>query len=86
MVIPPSELPDQKGTLYDVVQQYKLDLVQLQNNVDAALAAVKANPSDPGALADFQAAQGDYTTFKSFLSALIKSYQDIDASIIRNIG
>ncbi len=86
MVIPTSELPEGQGTLYDVVQIYKVDLAELQTNVDNALAAVKANPSDPGALADFQAAQADYTTFKQFLSAIIKSYQDLDATIVRNIG
>ncbi len=86
MTIPTSELPEGQGTLYEVVQIYKADLEELQANVEAALEAVKTNPSDPGALADFQAAQADYTTFKEFLSAVIKSYSDLDSTIVRNIG
>lgn len=84
--VPGSELPSSVGTLYDVVQMYKVDLAQLQTNVQTALDAVKASPSDPGALADFQAAQADYTTFKQFVSTLVKSYQDVNSGILRNIG
>ncbi len=81
-----TELPNDQGTLYDVVQSYMAALDSLQIKVDAALAAIEANPSDPGALADFQAAQADYTTFKQFLSTLISSYRDVNSGIIRNMG
>lgn len=84
--LPTSELPNHSGTLYEMVQYYTTQLASLQLNVDAALAAIEAAPSDPGALARFQAAQGDYTSFKNFLSTLIKTYRDLDLTIIRNIG
>ncbi len=81
-----TELPNDQGTLYDVVQSYKSSLAMLQTRVDDALKAIQADPSDPGALADFQAAQADYTTFKQFLSTLITNYRDVNSGIIRNIG
>lgn len=81
-----SELPNDVGTFSEMVTYYTQALASLQTEVDKALADVQANPSDPGALAKFQAAQGDYTTFKNFLSTLIKTYRDLDAGIIRNIG
>lgn len=80
-----TELPNNAGTLYEVVQDFTVALATLQKNLDDALAAVEANPSDPGALAKFQAASGDYTTYKSFLTNMIKMFRDIDAAIIRNI-
>ncbi|MGL4191046.1 MAG: type III secretion system needle filament subunit SctF [Vibrio sp.] len=82
----PSELPGDHGTLHDVVLGYDQELVNLQEALDKALADISANPSDPGALARFQAAQADYTTFKQFVSNLVKSYRDLDQSIVRNIG
>ena len=81
-----TELPNDQGTLYDVIQSYTAELSKLQQNVDQALAEIQANPSDPGALSRFQAAQADFTTFKQFLSTLIKNYQDMNSGIIRNIG
>lgn len=81
-----TELPQDSSTLLEMVQYYTTALASLQTAVDQALADIQANPSDPGALARFQAAQGDYTSFKTFLSTLIKSYRDLDQGIIRNIG
>lgn len=81
-----TELPHNSSTLLEMVEYYTTALASLQTAVDQALADIEANPSDPGALARFQAAQGDYTTFKTFLSTLIKSYRDLDANIVRNIG
>lgn len=88
MIIPSnivSELPNGAGTLLEVVEYYNVALASLQKNLNAALADVEANPSDPGALARFQAASGDYSTFKSFLTQMMKNYKDINASITRNI-
>lgn len=81
-----TELPNNSSTLLEMVEYYTTSLASLQTAVDQALADIEASPSDPGALARFQAAQGDYTTFKTFLSTLIKSYRDLDANIVRNIG
>ncbi len=81
-----TELPLDQGTLYEVVQAYKQSLAMLQTRVDEALLQIQSDPSDPGALADFQAAQADYTTFKQFLSTLITNYRDVNSGIIRNIG
>lgn len=86
VVTRPSELPNGAGTLLEVVEYYDKALGSLQVAVDAALADIEKNPSDPGALARYQGAQSDYVSFKNFLSALIKSLRDLDASIIRNIG
>lgn len=81
-----TELPNDVGTLVEMVAVYEQSLAGLQNVLDQALIDVETNPSDPGALARYQAAMADYTTFKQWVSTLIKSYFGINSSTLRNVG
>lgn len=56
----------------------------LNSRVQATLATAQANPSDPKALADFQSAIGDLTTFRAAQSSTIKTFKDMATEIIRN--
>ena len=79
-----SELPGNAGTLTDVVEHYKVALAALQSEYENALQNVQDNPSDPGALATYQAASADYNVFKNFVSGLVKTLRDLDLTIVRN--
>lgn len=88
MTITPStqtELPNNVGTMVEVVEYYSAALSSLQTALDQALADVEANPSDPGALAEFQAASSDFTTFKTFVSTVVKSFTAVNTTILRNV-
>lgn len=82
----PSELPYDVDSLSQLAEKYDQVFAAFQADIDDAIAAVEAEPSNPAALARLQAALGDYSTAKSLVSTLIQTYRNIDQSIIRNMG
>lgn len=65
--------------------QFDLGVANLNARVQAALANVQANPSDPKALADYQSVLGEYTTYRGVQSSSVKAFKDIDMQIIQNM-
>ncbi|MGL5249896.1 MAG: EscF/YscF/HrpA family type III secretion system needle major subunit [Enterovibrio sp.] len=81
-----NDLPYDAESLSRLAERYETVFSDFQTQIDAAIAAVEAAPSNPAALARLQGLLGDYSTAKSLVSTLIQSYRNIDQSIIRNMG
>jgi type III secretion protein F len=71
-------------SLLDISQGMEGAASELQDELDKAFDEVQASPSDPGALAEYQAALSDYTLFRNTQSNTVKSLKDIASSIISN--
>ncbi|WP_046155929.1 type III secretion system needle complex protein [Chromobacterium vaccinii] len=60
------------------------DTTKLQGAVDESLKALKASPSDPTLLADYQSKLSEYNLYRNAQSNVVKAFKDIDAAIIQN--
>jgi len=56
----------------------------LQTAVDTSLTKLKASPSDPTLLADYQSKLSEYNLYRNAQSNVVKAFKDIDAAIIQN--
>ncbi|QND85698.1 Type III secretion cytoplasmic protein YscF/MxiH protein [Chromobacterium vaccinii] len=56
----------------------------LQTAVDNSLTKLKASPSDPTLLADYQSKLSEYNLYRNAQSNVVKAFKDIDAAIIQN--
>lgn len=66
--------------------EFDKNVVDLKKNLDSAFAEIKANASDPTALAKYQAALAEYTLYRNAQSNAVKAYKDIDMAIVRNFN
>jgi len=57
--------------------------VKLHDALNAALADLQKDSSDPGLLAAYQAALGSYTVFRNVQTNTVKTFKDIDMSIVQ---
>lgn len=56
----------------------------LQKSLDEALDTLQNDPSNPANLAKYQSALSEYTLYRNAQSNVVKSFRDIDQSIIAN--
>lgn len=72
------------GSLSKLSDGFDAGVTNLNSQLQAAIAAVQANPSDPKALADLQAAEQDYTNYREAQSGMVKAMKTADSAIIQN--
>lgn len=78
--------PEGKRFLSTLSGEFDSNVVALKTNLDDAFAEIKANASDPTALAKYQAALAEYTLYRNAQSNAVKAYKDIDMAIVRNFN
>ncbi|MDE1196467.1 MAG: type III secretion system needle filament subunit SctF [Pseudomonas sp.] len=57
--------------------------VKLHEAMNKALEDLQADSSDPGLLAAYQSALGSYTVFRNVQTNTVKTFKDIDMSIVQ---
>lgn len=72
------------GSLSKLSDGFDAGVTNLNSQLQAAIAAAQANPSDPKALADLQAAEQDYTNYREAQSGMVKAMKTADSAIIQN--
>lgn len=70
--------------LDDVSDAFETGAATMMTELTAAQAALEADPSDPSALANYQAKLQEYTLFRNAQTSTVKAYKDIGAAIIQN--
>jgi type III secretion protein F len=50
------------------------------------LEKLKADPTDPGLLASYQAKLSEYTMYRNAQSNTVKAFKDVDANTVRNFN
>ncbi|WP_308738017.1 type III secretion system needle complex protein [Serratia liquefaciens] len=78
------EVGSWNGFLSDQSAGFDEGVVELNKSLDAALEALKADPSDPQNLAEYQSRLSEYTLYRNAQSNVVKVYKDVDSSIISN--
>ncbi|PMY35940.1 MULTISPECIES: EscF/YscF/HrpA family type III secretion system needle major subunit [Pseudomonas] len=61
---------------------FEVGATDLKTKLDAALAALHADPSDPGLLASYQAAFSSYNVFRNVATNTVKGFKEIDTAIV----
>lgn len=72
------------GFLSDSSAGFDKGVVELNASLDAALEKLKADPSDPQNLAQYQSRLSEYTLYRNAQSNVVKVYKDVDSAIISN--
>ncbi|POB00627.1 EscF/YscF/HrpA family type III secretion system needle major subunit [Chromobacterium sinusclupearum] len=72
------------GYLDKISSDFDTGVENLQQQVDDALAALAAKPSDPQLLAAYQSKLSEYNLYRNAQSNTVKVFKDIDAAIIQN--
>lgn len=85
----PSDILSNDGDIntyiYDIAKGFQNGVGSLGSALTAAQQALEANPSDPAALASYQAVLSDYTIFRNAQSSAVKAMKDIDTTILGNL-
>lgn len=64
-------------------QAFEDGAVKLHDALNTALEELQENSSDPGLLAAYQSALGSYTVFRNVQTNTVKTFKDIDMSIVQ---
>lgn len=64
-------------------EAFESNAVTLHDALNKALEELQKNASDPGLLAAYQSALGSYTVFRNAQTNTIKTFKDIDMSIVQ---
>jgi hypothetical protein len=64
------------------LQKIQLNLQNMQQSFEAAIAALKNDPTSPEALSQLQAAMGAYTSSVGLAASMTKLQADINAAIL----
>jgi Type III secretion needle MxiH, YscF, SsaG, EprI, PscF, EscF len=64
------------------LQKIQLNLQNMQQSFEAAIAALKNDPTSPEALSQLQAAMGAYTSSVGLAASITKLQADINAAIL----
>ncbi|ATS23154.1 type III secretion system needle filament subunit SctF [Xanthomonas phaseoli pv. phaseoli] len=67
--------------IVDIAKGFHLGVTSLGSALDAALQALQQSPSDPSALASYQAILSEYTMYRNAQSSAVKAMKDIDSDI-----
>ncbi|CAI1685419.1 type III secretion system needle complex protein PrgI [Serratia fonticola] len=80
------EIPgsDWKGFLSESSKGFDDGVKALNESLDTALESLKADPSDPQNLAEYQSRLSEYTLYRNAQSNVVKVYKDVDSAIISN--
>lgn len=70
--------------LDEVSAGFEAGAATMMEELKTAEAALKADPSDPSVLADYQSKLQQYTLFRNAQTSTVKVYKDIGAAIIQN--
>ncbi|GGY23894.1 type III secretion system needle complex protein [Paludibacterium paludis] len=73
------------GWLTNVSNQFDSGVIDLNNKVSTTLSALTSDPSDPSKLADYQKALSEYTLYRNAQSSTVKSFKDVDSTILQNL-
>lgn len=72
------------GYISNMAGGFEVGTQDLQKNLDDALDTLQSDPSNPANLAKYQSALSEYTLYRNAQSNVVKSFRDIDQSIIAN--
>lgn len=71
-------------TLSGLSSTFDTGTAVIQSELETALNALSANPSDPQVLAQYQSRLSEYNLYRNAQSNTVKVFKDIDAAIIQN--
>lgn len=71
-------------TLSGLSSTFDTGTAVIQSELEKALNALSANPSDPQVLAQYQSRLSEYNLYRNAQSNTVKVFKDIDAAIIQN--
>ena len=80
----PSATPFGEGLdtfIVDIAKGFNIGVGSLGSALDAALLALQQSPSDPSALAAYQAILSEYNMFRNAQTSAVKAMKDIDSDI-----
>ncbi|HGL4258934.1 MULTISPECIES: type III secretion system needle complex protein [Burkholderia] len=72
------------GFLMDISKNFDTGVQDLNDQLKAAQEALSKNPSDPTALAQYQAVMSEYNLYRNAQSASVKTMKEIAANTISN--
>ncbi|WP_145496707.1 type III secretion system needle complex protein [Yersinia bercovieri] len=76
---------DSNGYYLDEVSAgFEAGAKDMMEQLKTAEAELKADPSDPAVLANYQSKLQQYTLFRNAQTSTVKAYKDIGAAIIQN--
>lgn len=76
---------DNNGYYLDEVSAgFERGAQSMMEQLKTAEAQLKADPSDPAVLANFQSKLQQYTLFRNAQTSTVKAYKDVGAAIIQN--
>lgn len=76
---------DYNGYYLDEVSAgFEAGAKDMMEQLKTAEAELKADPSDPAVLANYQSKLQQYTLFRNAQTSTVKAYKDIGAAIIQN--
>lgn len=76
---------DNNGYYLDEVSAgFEVGAKGMMEQLKTAEAELKADPSDPAVLANYQSKLQQYTLFRNAQTSTVKAYKDIGAAIIQN--
>lgn len=76
---------DHNGYYLDGVSQgFEKGAAKMMEELKQAEIDLKADPSDPSVLANYQSKLQQYTLFRNAQTSTVKAYKDIGAAIIQN--
>ncbi|MCY0387209.1 type III secretion system needle filament subunit SctF [Robbsia sp. Bb-Pol-6] len=67
--------------IIDIAKGFNTGVGSLGSALDAALAKLQSSPSDPSALANYQALLSEYNMYRNAQSSAVKAMKDIDTDI-----
>ncbi|WP_410751984.1 type III secretion system needle filament subunit SctF [Citrobacter sp. U14242] len=73
-----------EGYISNMALGFESGTADLKKNLDDALNTLQNDPSNPANLAKYQSALSEYTLYRNAQSNVVKSFRDIDQSIIAN--
>jgi len=72
------------GYIDGIKEKFDAGVQDLSEQVNKALDELSKNPSDPALLAAYQSKLSEYTLYRNAQSNIVKSYKDLDSSIVQN--
>lgn len=64
--------------------EFENNATALHTAMNKALEDLQKDPSDPGLLAAYQSTLGSYTVFRNVQTNTVKTFKDIDMSIVQS--
>ncbi len=82
----PARDPDAQTMFLDAISaKFDKGVISLQDSLAKAQEKLVSDPSNPQSLAAYQSLLSQYTLYRNAQSNVVKTYKDVDASIIQNL-